>query len=702
MTTYNTLNPLPSADARDRFDNSQIFDEFVNGGVPSTPDRFGVARKTMFGMETEFNGSLAGMQNQFSIALNALGYEAVHLVYTPGSPLTVNRATQLIDYLGNVYRVKTPATFPVTLSGTWATDAALLVDVGDSALRSSLANSANPSLGAALVARASQVVTSLTELRALIKTVPSKYVEVAANDWLSLYTRDDADTTTAEVIPFVIVSTDGARYKLNHNGQVTARQCQLVPAANSTALTPVNSSGTVNAVLNACVANNCQLVVNKRRFVCGAISLPANADIVGLSYLDSELTAQSGLNADFMTTGTGSNVDDVKIRNLKIHGNRANNTTGHTLTVKGATPWLENLVVTQSAENALRTMYDTSTALRPLGFEGLLRNIILDTVGKTGLVFDGPNDSRLENIIPLDCSLSADNTYYGAVLSQSARVMNLHPWNRSTTTNTPSSAVLVTAGGCNFSLSHFEGGHTPLKVQANGVTFDDTCTYYAPRGAYCIENYGTGNKFGGLMGIGAFSGNPVFKGILMSNALSGGACNVIDLVDLGCIGGAVEWAGSGGGNRVNISGFRATGTHMVGTPAVNDDVYINILGAGGGIFRQEAPVAWSSQVQSVAPQSGAFGSASATVRFSPDGKQRDFQCEVVIANVGTAAGAINVTMPFTATYNMPFFGYENQGGLSFRASMQAGSNILRIVSLTNTFIGAGGMTLTIGGRVPVN
>ena len=33
MTTYNTGNPLPSADAKDRYDNSQTFDELINEAV---------------------------------------------------------------------------------------------------------------------------------------------------------------------------------------------------------------------------------------------------------------------------------------------------------------------------------------------------------------------------------------------------------------------------------------------------------------------------------------------------------------------------------------------------------------------------------------------------------------------------------------------------------------------------------------------
>jgi hypothetical protein len=58
MTTYNTGNPLGSVDVKDLYDNSQNLDELVNSQTKlSEPDRFGVARKTWKGIETEFSES---------------------------------------------------------------------------------------------------------------------------------------------------------------------------------------------------------------------------------------------------------------------------------------------------------------------------------------------------------------------------------------------------------------------------------------------------------------------------------------------------------------------------------------------------------------------------------------------------------------------------------------------------------------------
>lgn len=126
--TYNTLNPLGSTSPKDLFDNASNFDEGMNSALPSFYDRFQKRRQTW-----------AGMQKLVVDFLEAMGFEATHLQYVDGTPLTVLRPTQLIDRAGSVYKIKAPANFPVNLTGTWATDQLLVVDVGDASLRAALA-----------------------------------------------------------------------------------------------------------------------------------------------------------------------------------------------------------------------------------------------------------------------------------------------------------------------------------------------------------------------------------------------------------------------------------------------------------------------------------------------------------------------------------------------------------------------------------
>lgn len=136
--TYPTAQfPIGSTEVKVLSNNSSNLDDYMHTLLPSIVDRFGKRRE-----------SLEGLKKLVTDFLEAMGFEAVHLTYVDGSPLTVLRPTQLVDRAGSVYRVKQAATFPVTLTGNWATDQALLVDVGDSSLRAILAS---PS-GAAYVA----------------------------------------------------------------------------------------------------------------------------------------------------------------------------------------------------------------------------------------------------------------------------------------------------------------------------------------------------------------------------------------------------------------------------------------------------------------------------------------------------------------------------------------------------------------------
>jgi hypothetical protein len=125
--TYLTGNPLGSSAAKDLSDNASNFDEGINSPGPSFYDRFNKRRETW-----------SGMQKMVADFLEAMGFEATHLTYVDGTPLTVLRPTQLIDRAGSVYKIKAPATFPVVLTGTFATDAPSLVDVGDASLRALL------------------------------------------------------------------------------------------------------------------------------------------------------------------------------------------------------------------------------------------------------------------------------------------------------------------------------------------------------------------------------------------------------------------------------------------------------------------------------------------------------------------------------------------------------------------------------------
>ncbi|MGP6099899.1 hypothetical protein [Pseudomonas aeruginosa] len=116
-------------------------------------DRFGVTRPTLKGYEEQFNSFLAGS-----------GFENPPLIYVDGSPLTVDRATQIIDRGGNLYSVKLPSSFPVVLSGNWPEDEGLLVVRGDQSLRQEI-TSISPSEGSSIIGNSTVSVSSVADIK---------------------------------------------------------------------------------------------------------------------------------------------------------------------------------------------------------------------------------------------------------------------------------------------------------------------------------------------------------------------------------------------------------------------------------------------------------------------------------------------------------------------------------------------------------
>lgn len=123
--TQNPVEPNGSADPRDLRDNAQGLDKFVNGAELTWPDRTGMPRK-----------SLKGLENDVTQFLIRSGFEAEYIIYAPGA--TIDRATQLVQRSGELFRVKNQNDLPLILSGAWVSDKDKLFSAGDYPLRQDL------------------------------------------------------------------------------------------------------------------------------------------------------------------------------------------------------------------------------------------------------------------------------------------------------------------------------------------------------------------------------------------------------------------------------------------------------------------------------------------------------------------------------------------------------------------------------------
>lgn len=154
MTQYRTLNPLGSMAPKDLYDNAQNIDNWSNGDEPFYEDRFGEMRRSFSGMNFEFeaaqdgrtaafDGSQADKESRFQAFLVSSGYVSKG-DYAAGVVLAERNEYVAVDAAttgttAGLYRPGPGATLPLRLTGTWATDAANLVLLGDDVLRQELA-----------------------------------------------------------------------------------------------------------------------------------------------------------------------------------------------------------------------------------------------------------------------------------------------------------------------------------------------------------------------------------------------------------------------------------------------------------------------------------------------------------------------------------------------------------------------------------
>lgn len=162
--------PLGSKDPRVLYNNAENMDVATNSveqerWMDRGPQRAPLPRWTWWGMEQNYNRFISNS-----------AWELPPLVYVDGSPLTVERSSQVIERDGNLYSVKLPAKFPVELSGTWSVDEPQLVFRSDQALRQELAEQN----GGTLVGwKRTQLSASIDTIQQLADSIPIRVWEFA-------------------------------------------------------------------------------------------------------------------------------------------------------------------------------------------------------------------------------------------------------------------------------------------------------------------------------------------------------------------------------------------------------------------------------------------------------------------------------------------------------------------------------------------
>lgn len=308
MTTFNTGNAVPSADARDRFDNSQTFDEVINGTLTYYANRVGNNILSLKGMADLFNAAQLARSNEFDAAqadrestfqqfLDGTGWSSLG-AYAAG--ISIVSHTQTVDYLGQPYALKpsVPASLvaPYVTTGVWATEGVNFKLVGDNSLRQDLAADS----GGTLV-KAKSILTD-----AVARTVTDKLSEhVSLLDNVPVGT-DLWNTNLAPYFQSAITGwgvTEAPKGNLRVNGKVYVRSDREIPGMGCTFGGTVyrNSvAGTFFAGGNAGSVTHTRIRISRAKFVSDNIytGMPDDAPerkLFSLSFIDGFMNEFSNL-----------------------------------------------------------------------------------------------------------------------------------------------------------------------------------------------------------------------------------------------------------------------------------------------------------------------------------------------------------------------------------------------------------------------
>ena len=361
-----------------------------------------------------------------------------------------------------------------------------------------------------------------------------------------------------------------------------------------------NDTSAVNTAIATATAAGRALYFPAGTYLVSQITALVGMKLVGESSLTTIIKAKGSSNVDLVTSPS-TTIDDVWIESIRFDGNSAGNTAGDTLVIKGHRPTLIDLVVIDSAANAIVTDW-AGPSFRTAGSEGYFSHITIDSPQKSGWLHSGPSDSYFEDIIIIDPGQKTTASYYGLYLDptgsgSNGRFNNLHHWTRSNAAKIALTGVYVGFGGNTFTNCHFEGGNLPLNIASNFNTFA-ACAYYAPRTGYAVNISATSsaNYLDGALGLTFYSGNANYTGVNLA-----GAGNTLNLTAGGAIT-AINFGDSAtGSNFVRINGYiDAGGAAYTGTQAADDDILIQIAGAGGGSLYQNSENSMFLASQSVA------------------------------------------------------------------------------------------------------
>lgn len=335
----------------------------------------------------------------------------------------------------------------------------------------------------------------------------------------------------------------------------------------------------------------------------GPLTLYSKTTIRGLGQERTKLKLLSG-SVNALLYGANSNSlwgtnsllgeDGIIIENLTIDGDKANSPNGSAIAIYGPRTRIDKVNIINAGKNGLRTEWaDSGNA--DGGMEGSFSKIVIDKSGEHGWRFAGPHDSVVSDVIIISSGQKTAATYNNLWVEKgNARWSQIHTWTSANDLRAKYSLHIGRAAeGNEFSLSHFEGANTNVYVEGNNNVIDDSCRVYYPwnginillAGSSCIIESKLGEEYKGI-------GLPLAKGIAMDGTYGGPSNCHINVMANGQDAGAIDMAGSGGGNLIRVRGYNgnASAVAYLGSPTATDTVDLVITGPNLTWFKNDIAI----------------------------------------------------------------------------------------------------------------
>lgn len=247
--------------------------------------------------------------------------------------------------------------------------------------------------------------------------------------------------------------------------------------------------------------------------ISSSIFLKNNISILG-SGKGSVLKLVDGSNTNVISTSGTDLVYFCTLSNLKIEGNKSNNTSGHSLYMRYAHSWVvENMHIDNSPDNGIKIEGSHSNNL---ALNNIVRNCRIEDSGNQGVFVSGyaPNNHLLSNIVG-----GTDNFYCMEISNDEIILKGNH-------VHGASSTCIYVNGGKRCVLV----GNIAESGGGNGIQVENTSTDCIVNSNMCFNNGTDGIRIGGdnniIMGNRCLnkSGTNQDYGI---NVVSGAESNVV-------------------------------------------------------------------------------------------------------------------------------------------------------------------------------